>query len=455
MPKAKVGFRLGYLHAALLGITLIVLAIFMLHPVEGAGTGAFEVNGPTITDPNGAKFIVKGVTPIYGPFAGGDSTGTWSTYSITNSAAIFSGLRTQWAGINTVRIFTSGGAVAGHAGADWNQVDYRNKLWAVVANARAQGFVVIVANSYSNVADTNSWITEVAAKYKGDPYVWITPSNEPFCTSPDASEAAHCYDWAYWHTQTQAQVALIRAQGNHNPILLNALDWSWDWRGYSTTAGIIDPDHRIIFGAHRYACSDVCKGWTSAEVADANVKWANLATTMPIVVDEIGNYNNGASNTGWYQGAVDFIANWVNTRKGAGAIAFNHYWSDGNSQTTNGSARNAWGNWWNDHYLGVVAGSVPVPSPTSTATPTAVPTASPSPTPTPSPTPSPTPIPTASPTPSPSPTPRPTASPTASPTAPATVIPTVIPTITPTPVPTPRPCRQWAFHYWHYWCIRR
>lgn len=318
-------------------------------PVPASGT--FTVSGNRILDPTGARFIVKGMTPIYGPFAGGDANGTWSTYSLNNSLAIFTNLKTQWNGVNTVRIFTSAGAAQGHQ-PDWAVANYRTQLWSVVANARSQGLVVLLVNSYSNVTDTNAWITELALRYKGDPYVWLTPSNEPFCTSPDAAEKSHCYDWAYWQTQTQTQVSLIRGQGNHSPILLNGLDWSWDWRSYASNP-VADPDNRLVFGAHRYACSDVCKSWTAAEIADANVKWANLATTMPIVVDEIGNWNNGGNSVTWYQGATDFLASWVNVRGGAGAIAFNHYWSDANGMTTNGVTRNAWGTYWRDHYLGI------------------------------------------------------------------------------------------------------
>jgi hypothetical protein len=74
---------------------------------------------------------------------------------------------------------------------------------------------------------------------------------------------------------------------------------------------------------------------------------------MPIVADEIGNYNGGGQNTLWYQGMTDFLATWTNTRGGAGAIGFNSYWSDANSMTTNGVTKNAWGTYYNGHFLGV------------------------------------------------------------------------------------------------------
>lgn len=316
-------------------------------------SGQFSVSGPRLTDPSGSRFVVRGVTPIYGPFAGGDYNGSWSTYSLTNNAAIFADLKANWAGVNTVRIFTSGAAANGNGPADWNQPDYRNKLYPVIANARAQGFVVVLVNSYSNTVDSNAWLTELADRYRGDPYVWLTPSNEPLCTSPAASEKALCTggssEWAAWRSYTQAQVNLIRSRGFHNVILLNGPNWSWYWNGYAPYA-ITDPDNRLVFGVHRYANGN---GWTAAEIANANTSWANLAATMPIVADEIGNYNGGGQNTGWYQGVTDFLASWVNVRGGAGAIAFNSYWSDSNSQTTNGVTKNAWGSWWNGHFLGV------------------------------------------------------------------------------------------------------
>lgn len=322
-------------------------------PVPTA-TGLFTVSGPNILDPSGSRFVVKGMTPIYGPFAGGDYNGVQSTYSLNNNAAIFSQLKTQWVGVNTVRIFTSGSAANGTAPADWNNPDYRNKLWPVIANARAQGFVVIIANSYSNIPDTNAWVTELADRYKGDPYVWITPSNEPFCTSPDSNEKSGCTggtsEWSFWRSRTQAQVDLVRSRGFHNPILLNGPNWSWYWNGY-TNYTINDPDHALIFGVHRYANSN---SWSTAELNNVNTSWGNLSVSMPIVADEIGNYNGGGQNTSWYQGMTDFLAGWVNSRGGAGAIAFNHYWSDANGQTTNGVTKNAWGTWWYTHYISVV-----------------------------------------------------------------------------------------------------
>lgn len=296
--------------------------------------------------------MVKGVTPIYGPFAGGDADGSWSTYSLANNAAILANLKTQWNGINTVRIFTSGRAALGHQ-PDWAVANYRVRLWEVIANARAQGFVVIIANSYSDTADSNAWITELADRYKGDPYVWLTPSNEPLCTSPLQSEKALCTggnsEWAAWRSYTQAQVDLIRSRGFNNVILLNGPNWSWYWNGYTNYA-ITDPQNRLVFGVHRYANGN---GWTASEINTSNTAWANLSSFMPLVADEIGNYNGGGSNVGWYQGMTNFLANWVNTRGGAGAISFAHHWSDGNSQTTNGVTRNAWGNHWNSNYLGV------------------------------------------------------------------------------------------------------
>lgn len=431
----------------LLAAAIMLASVLALGPerAQSAGTGMFEVSGATISDPAGSRFIVKGVTPIYGPFAGGDATSTRSAYSLNNNAAIFAGLRTNWNGVNTVRIFTSGAAVAGHAAADWNLPDYRNKLWAVIANARAQGFVVIIVNGYSDIADTNAWITELATRYKDDPYVWMTPSNEPFCTSPSSAEKAKCVggnaEWQYWQQQTQAQISLIRAQGFHNPLLLNGPNWSWYWNGYSAFP-VTDPDNRLIFGVHRYADG---KGWTNAEVNTVNTAWANLATTMPIVADEIGNYNGGGQNTGWYQGITNFLATWVNTRNGAGAIAFNHYWSDANSQTTNGVTPNAWGQYWISHYLGAVTGPAPQP-PTLSPSPTTAPAATP--------TDVPSVVPTSNPTASPTAGPAPTASPTPSPTASPTPMPTVFPTPRPTPkpTPTPTPCR-WRWVSGHWRCV--
>ena len=314
-----------------------------------SGSSTFTVKGNKISSSNGAQFVVKGMTPMYGPFVAGDPTGDWSTYSLKNAASIFHDLKTNWPGVNIVRIFTAG-QVANDP--NFPLANYKTKLWDVVQKARAEGFVVLLVNSYSNIADTRSWIKELALRYKDDPYIWITPSNEPFCTSPDTAEKSHCLEWQYWQNNMNTFISDIRSQGFHNPLLVNGINYSWDLSQIGTYP-LSDPDNNIIYGAHRYAYNGdtLNTSFTDSEKNDVNSKWANLSTTYPIVADELGNFNEGQTNFTWLQGMVDFITDWVNTRQGDGMIAFNHYWSDANSQTNDGKLPNTWGNYYINNYL--------------------------------------------------------------------------------------------------------
>jgi len=312
------------------------------------GGNKFTLQGNKISNPNGAQFVVKGMTPMYGPFISGDPIGDWSTYSLNNAASIFHDLKINWPGVNVVRIFTEGQVAKDPA---FPLANYKTKLWDTVQKARAEGFVVLLVNSYSNIADTRLWIKELALRYKDDPNIWITPSNEPFCTSPDAVEKTHCLDWQYWQNNMNTFISDIRSQGFHNPLLVNGINYSWDVSQIGTYP-LSDPDNNIIYGAHRYAYDGTnTNNFNSSEKDSVNSKWANLSTTYPIVADEIGNFNEDQTNFTWLQGMVDFVTDWVNTRQGDGMIAFNHYWSDANSQTDDGKLPNAWGNYYINNYL--------------------------------------------------------------------------------------------------------
>ena len=49
-------------------------------PLPLSTTSGFRVQGNKIFDPNGKRFIVKGVTAVYGRFSGGDANG----FGLTN-----------------------------------------------------------------------------------------------------------------------------------------------------------------------------------------------------------------------------------------------------------------------------------------------------------------------------------------------------------------------------------
>ena len=67
---------------AVFGLFILVLiptTVFVKSRLEStlplSTTGRFRVQGNKIYDPNGKRFIVKGVTAVYGRFSGGDAPG--------------------------------------------------------------------------------------------------------------------------------------------------------------------------------------------------------------------------------------------------------------------------------------------------------------------------------------------------------------------------------------------
>ncbi len=310
-------------------------------------TGAFYVQGNKIYSPDGTPFLVKGVTAIYGRFAGGDAQGIGlSNYRhARRDLDLLKQMR-----VNFVRIIVSADYAALPPDNPNYVAEYMQELDNVVQWSTMRGMVVEVANAQTRTFATGlQFVKQLAERYKNNPYVWLEPMNEPNC-SPDTGNEAKCQDWGYWQQQQVRYIQAIRNAGMNSPIIVNTIGWSWD---LSQVGSYPLHDNNIIYGAHRYPNPATHFTFNAADQASCDTMWANLAAQFPIIVDEVGAENNRQTYLAWDQKFIDYVAAWVNTREGAGAVAFVYYWSDGNSMTEDSQhgVRNQWGNIFYDHYL--------------------------------------------------------------------------------------------------------
>ena len=87
----------------------------------------------------------------------------------------------------------------------------------------------------------------------------------------------------------------------------------------------------------------------------SSVDWARLSGSYPVMVDEVGNYDDGAPNPSgsaiWNQQFLTFLAKWVKNQNGVGCIAFTWYCSDGNTLTDGNNNLNQWGQSYRTYFL--------------------------------------------------------------------------------------------------------
>lgn len=370
-------------------------------------SGTFSVTGNLIRDPQGNRFVIRGVDAVYGRFAGGDSTGYGLT-NYTNASRDLGNIKA--AGYNLVRIDADADQWAGSTQTPSGS-QFLSELENAVSIAESDGLVVEISQESSGTATDNTnasnLLALLAARYSSDPNVWLKLQNEPFCGK------AVCSDWATWQSQENALVSTVRSNGYANPIVVNCVYWSWNCSSYPSYKL---NDSNIILGAHRYANGDT--NFATQDQSDVVASWGSLtASGYAVMMDEFGNYDTGASppsgSSTWNAGFISWIDAWSEASGGSGAIAFADYWSDPNTMTNSDGSWNSWGAQFTQQCVAALLAALG--NPTSTPTPTATATPSASPTPTPTSTPSPTATATATPTATSTPTPTPTTAPTPSP----------------------------------------
>ncbi|GGJ27852.1 hypothetical protein GCM10008938_12400 [Deinococcus roseus] len=295
----------------------------------------YTISGANILDPIGQPFIVKGASVAYQTFIfNGQDHGGYDRANYLYLDAMLDDLKAR--GVNLVRIFVTEPIATRTAAWNKNQ-SYLTMLDRVVDAANARGMVALVTNSYRKYTTAGvSFVGSLASRYKNNPKVWLTPMNEPNCAGNTYSETK-CENWANWKKEQNQYILAIRNAGFTNPILINSISYSWDLTGVTNPSyKLSDPLNRLIYGAHRYGNDH--ETWTTDQAADADRNWANLSSTLPVVVDEVG-ADNGEGEFGtpfvnslvWADGFMQYVKNWVQNRGGDGAIAFTSYTSDGNT----------------------------------------------------------------------------------------------------------------------------
>ena len=382
--------------ASITALAVVTLLATTLNPrsVKAAGTGYFVVSGNKLLDPNGVQFIIKGATSPYGTFDGGSYTG-WGFSAYQNRVQDAQTLKSL--GFNLTRVNIAAWNYDPKYNDPNNGGVYKSlttetvpqMLDDVVSAYTSQGIVVDLGNDASDAPGQTygaldiSWLQYLSTHYKSNPYVWISPQNEPDCNGSASFEydysgiTTNCQNWAAQQGEENAYIKAIRDgqgpsggnQGTNAPILINGITWSWDESGYLNgqyplTDPMFPTSPNIAYGAHRYAndCAYFDNTpnteFPQGQITDVNNLWGSFSLTHVVYVDEVGNYNfrqknygcNSAYGTGstsnaitWqetvtsgsttYIGFQPWVANWVKTSGGSGAIGFNWHWNDANNMT--------------------------------------------------------------------------------------------------------------------------
>jgi cellulase (glycosyl hydrolase family 5) len=313
-------------------------------PEDGHAHFTFRISGNQILDWLGRPFIVKGADVVYGRFAGGNANG-WGLTNYQNAQRDLDQMRA--AGYNLARISVSYDlATLPPTSPDYvPYTEYMTELDNVVTWVTQRGMVAEVSNGQTALSsNVNAFVNILALRYRRNPLVWLKPDNEPNCEDGDPLK---CLDWATWQLEQSTYVKTIRATGYAGPIVINCVGWSIDC---SQVFNFPIGDKALIYGAHRYGAG--ATSWDASQQADADSKWAALATRAPFIVDEVGTQSSSSSPLTWSQGFLGYVVDWVLHRGGNGCIAFVDSWSDSNAMIDASTGRwNAWGQTFIDSYL--------------------------------------------------------------------------------------------------------
>lgn len=167
-------------------------------------SGGFRVSGSTIYDPRGNAFVARGVN-VNGQNWVWERPTMWDVDSIANC----------W-NFNLVRVnsFLFTGQVR------WQQYTANNNFDEIVNAFTSRGIVVVFEahdriGSYYQGGDLDvlvNWFTDLANRYKNNPYVWFDVMNEP-----GGREGIDVDQWLNMHGRV---IAAIRNTGANNIIIV-------------------------------------------------------------------------------------------------------------------------------------------------------------------------------------------------------------------------------------------
>jgi peptidoglycan hydrolase-like protein with peptidoglycan-binding domain len=265
---------------------------------------SFTVRGPSIFDPVGHRFIVRGA--VIAPGALTDPKGGFDAKELAgvkHDAKVLAAM-----GVNTVRLDVS--AIS-------NSDERLAAIRRAVTAARSARLIVILSAHGGTAEQALQFASYLAGRFHKDRGVWLQPAFDPSCDGADA-DRNRCISWSAWRAEQRALVHAIRSGGMHSPILLSTPRRSGDLR-LLAHYHLTDPG--IVYGVHFH-------GGPRTKLSLANRKrlgklFAGPRTKrFPIIVDDLGRVgpSGRVDKKGWSDDFTAYVANWTINRGGDGAI---------------------------------------------------------------------------------------------------------------------------------------
>ncbi len=241
-------------------------------PVPSTG---FKVDGATILDPNGQPFVAKGVN-VNG------MNWTWGRATVPDVDMIV-----QCWGFNLVRVnsFLYTGQIR------YPQYSTNNDLDAIVQAFTSRGIVVVLEahdriGGYYLGGDLDTllnWYTDLAKRYRDNPYVWFDVMNEP-----GGRNGIDVERWVYMHGEV---IAAIRGTAQANNVIIvegayGGQDSPGDSAILQNSADVINYDGQhygnIVFSIHPYDL------WNGGDAPMADFFDRVQAQNLALIVGEYG-----------------------------------------------------------------------------------------------------------------------------------------------------------------------
>jgi hypothetical protein len=195
----------------------------------------FTVDGTTILDPDGQPFVPKGVNV-------GGMNWTWDRPTVPDIDLI-----TDCWNFNLVRVnsFLFTGQI------QYPQHDTNNDLDAIIRAFTDRGIVVVLEahdriGGYYLGGDLDTlvnWYTDLAIRYRDNPYVWFDVMNEPGSRNGIDSES-----WVYMHGEV---IEAIRGTAQANNVII--VEGAYGGQDTPTDSAILEHSAEILnYNGQRY-----------------------------------------------------------------------------------------------------------------------------------------------------------------------------------------------------------
>lgn len=251
-------------------VKLMSLAL-SLSLLAGSAAANWSVSGSQIIDPNGTRFVFRGVNHAHSWFT--DRT----PQALKDIAAT---------GANSVRVVLSNGTQwTRNSGSDVSNIISQckaNKLVCVLEVHDSTGYGESSAATHISKA-TEYWLSsDVKAAIVGqENFAIINIANEPFGNNTDTST---------YTADTITAIRGLRSGGLTHMLMVDAASWGQDWTGAmrdnASTIFAADSLKNTVFSVHMYEVYD-----TASTVQSYLSSFLNKG--LPIVVGEFGGEHGG------------------------------------------------------------------------------------------------------------------------------------------------------------------